>query len=184
MQLITSSTGHNRFDSFPIHSFILLRWSGTMDDNNSLNVSNVKVAVRVRPMNRRGEFSVRLTLLWVGPCASSSTSSSLSLFFTLWPKAFSSHLSEGTYQLWHTPNLFGVCSLSFSAGGFVGPWLICIYRQTIAASFLCFPECVFPLSASEKVYFAPLWESFGSGSGKRNIFEETLTSPPHTTQTI
>lgn len=26
----------------------------TMDDNN-LNVSNVKVAVRVRPMNRRGE---------------------------------------------------------------------------------------------------------------------------------
>lgn len=45
-----------------IHSFICHRSGGTMDDN-SLNVSNVKVAVRVRPMNRRGEYNVS-QILW------------------------------------------------------------------------------------------------------------------------
>lgn len=44
-----------------VHSFIRLRSGGTMDDN-SLGDSNVKVAVRVRPMNRRGEYNVGQTL--------------------------------------------------------------------------------------------------------------------------
>lgn len=44
-----------RISGFTRHySFIYHRSGGTMDDN-SLSGSNVKVAVRVRPMNRRGE---------------------------------------------------------------------------------------------------------------------------------
>lgn len=39
-----------------IHSSICHRSGGNMDDNGP-NDSNVKVAVRVRPMNRRGECS-------------------------------------------------------------------------------------------------------------------------------
>lgn len=44
-----------RTSGFNSNWLFIYHMSGvTMDDNN-LNVSNVKVAVRVRPMNRRGE---------------------------------------------------------------------------------------------------------------------------------
>lgn len=38
------------------YTLLFCHMSGVTMDDNSLNVSNVKVAVRVRPMNRRGEF--------------------------------------------------------------------------------------------------------------------------------
>lgn len=37
------------------YTLFFCHMSGVTMDDNSLNVSNVKVAVRVRPMNRRGE---------------------------------------------------------------------------------------------------------------------------------
>lgn len=47
--------------------FLIRRRSGATMDDNSVSDSNVKVAVRVRPMNRRGEYKRLHSLVSVKP---------------------------------------------------------------------------------------------------------------------